>query len=132
MYDKSGKNYRCLACVGKFNLSVSAKVFTNDEGNLAVKLGSNEHKCKPQEIRILQKSNFKTEMIIEKNGKEVKMLTITDPIYYNKVFTYYFHTYRQCYYCKNCSKTKTYIKANLRVENGEEYIELSADKHVCC
>uniref|UniRef100_A0AC34FJT5 Uncharacterized protein n=1 Tax=Panagrolaimus sp. ES5 TaxID=591445 RepID=A0AC34FJT5_9BILA len=132
LYQRLAKHYRCQNCYTKFNLYVWAKLITDDEGNEVVELGPKEHQCELKGTRIIQKSNFKTDMAKNKKGREVKIQTITDPFYDSHVFTFRFHSRNQCFYCTNCGKKQVYVKATFREnQNGEECIELSDDKHVC-
>uniref|UniRef100_A0AC34FTJ4 Uncharacterized protein n=1 Tax=Panagrolaimus sp. ES5 TaxID=591445 RepID=A0AC34FTJ4_9BILA len=117
---------------------VYAKMIKNDENQDCLELSPLAHKCDPIKFipediacKIVKEPDFKLwEEMLHKNKKQ--RLTIFDASNRKNGYIYTYNKHNENYVCVKCSNKKKHVTAKLLPdENGQNYVELGKNEHVC-
>uniref|UniRef100_A0AC34GUY7 Uncharacterized protein n=1 Tax=Panagrolaimus sp. ES5 TaxID=591445 RepID=A0AC34GUY7_9BILA len=128
-YYKDKKRFYCNFCK---TCCVSAILHHADENREEyIELSNAEHDCQPKPIpesKIINLPNFK----IDTDGKNQKHLIIFDKNDKTLCYIYNNRKAKDKFFCKKCNTFTYTVNATLRKnQNGEDYIELGKNDHLC-
>uniref|UniRef100_A0A914P3A2 Uncharacterized protein n=1 Tax=Panagrolaimus davidi TaxID=227884 RepID=A0A914P3A2_9BILA len=120
--------FLCYHCKKR---NAAAKLCQDENGEDYIELNNVEHNCKAKEYsnsKIINLPNFK----IIQNDDNKKFLFVFDQNDNSRCYTFCYQFSRESFMCKSCLNKKRKVSAKLRqYENGEEYIEIMYNNHIC-
>uniref|UniRef100_A0A914PU47 Uncharacterized protein n=1 Tax=Panagrolaimus davidi TaxID=227884 RepID=A0A914PU47_9BILA len=135
--DENGKEYFIHVPSRHFCKPVKISTFETpkfkrlERKDIAFEGKSKTKKLNIEKSRILKLPNF--ELRPSKNCNPEGTLVIFDSKEKSMIYEYYYETSKEVFVCSNCNKKNRYITAKIHFDenNGEKFIELSKNEHIC-